>query len=95
MAEPRERPLLPIIALSPVVETARKLSLVWGLHCVVTEDASDLDDMVDRACHIAYQEEFGNPGDRIIISAGVPLRTPGSTNMLRIAYIGSDGLTGI
>ncbi|MBB3149381.1 pyruvate kinase [Phyllobacterium trifolii] len=91
----RERPLLPIIALSPVVETARKLSLVWGLHCVVTEDASDLDDMVDRACHIAYQEEFGNPGDRIIISAGVPLRTPGSTNMLRIAYIGSDGLTGI
>ncbi|MEK1888444.1 MAG: pyruvate kinase [Phyllobacterium sp.] len=91
----RERPLLPIIALSPVVETARKLSLVWGLHCVVTEDASDLDDMVDRACHIAYQEEFGNPGDRVIISAGVPLRTPGSTNMLRIAYIGSDGLTGI
>ncbi|QND50919.1 pyruvate kinase [Phyllobacterium sp. 628] len=91
----RERPLLPIIALSPVVETARKLSLVWGLHCVVTEDATDLDDMVDRACHIAYQEEFGNPGDRIIISAGVPLRTPGSTNMLRIAYIGSDGLTGI
>ncbi|HMQ58508.1 MAG TPA: pyruvate kinase alpha/beta domain-containing protein, partial [Rhizobiaceae bacterium] len=91
----RERPAVPIIALSPVIETARKLALVWGMHCVVTEDARDLDDMVDRACRIAFREEFGRPGDRIIITAGVPLRTPGSTNMLRIAYIGSDGLTGI
>jgi pyruvate kinase len=90
----RERPYVPIIALSPVIQTARRLSVVWGLHCVVTEDATDLDDMVDRACRIAYREEFGKPGDRIIISAGVPLGTPGSTNMLRIAYIGSDGLTG-
>ncbi len=90
----RERPQVPIIALSPVIQTARRLSVVWGLHCVVTEDATDLDDMVDRACRIAFREEFGKPGDRIIISAGVPLGTPGTTNMLRIAYIGSDGLTG-
>jgi pyruvate kinase len=91
----RERPQMPIIALSPVVETARRLSIVWGMHCVVTEDARDLDDMVDRACRIAYEEGFGRPGDRIIITAGVPLRTPGATNMLRIAYIGSDGQGGI
>jgi pyruvate kinase len=91
----RERPQVPIIALSPVIQTARRLSVVWGLHCVVTEDAIDLDDMVDRACRIAFAEEFGKPGDRLIISAGVPLGTPGSTNMLRIAYIGSDGMTGI
>ncbi|EKF18710.1 pyruvate kinase [Nitratireductor pacificus] len=91
----RERPHVPIIALSPVVETARRLSLVWGTHCVVTADASDLDDMVDRACRIAFEEKFAKPGDRVIITAGVPLRTPGATNMLRIAYIGSDGLGGI
>jgi pyruvate kinase len=91
----RERPLTPIIALSPVVETARRLSLVWGLHCVVTEDAHDLDDVVNRACNIAYREDFAKPGDRVIITVGVPLRTPGNTNMLRIAYIGMDGLTGI
>lgn len=90
----RERPQLPIIALSPVVETARRLSLVWGLHCVVTGDATDLDDMVARACRIAHDENFAAEGDRIIISAGVPLRTPGSTNMLRIAYIGADGQAG-
>ncbi len=91
----RERPQVPIIALSPVVATARRLSLAWGTHCVVTEDATDLDDMVDRACRITFEEQFGRPGDRVIVTAGVPLRTPGATNMLRIAYIGSDGLGGI
>ncbi|MCA1492404.1 pyruvate kinase [Sinorhizobium alkalisoli] len=91
----RERPQVPVIALSPIVETARRLSVVWGLHCVVTEDAKDLDDMVNRACRIAVTEGFATPGDRIIISAGVPLGTPGATNMLRIAYINADGLTGV
>jgi pyruvate kinase len=86
----RERPQVPIIALSPILNTARRLSLVWGTHCVVSPDASDLDDMVDRACRIAQEENFGGKGDRIIITAGVPLRTPGSTNMLRIAYIGQE-----
>lgn len=91
----RERPDVPVLALSPVIETARRLSVVWGLHCVVTGDAEDLDDMVNRACRIVVTEEFGKPGDRIIISAGVPLRTPGATNMLRIAYIGADGVSGV
>ena len=77
------------------METARRLSLVWGLHCVVTPDASDLDDMVDRACRIAFAEGFGLAGDRIIVTAGVPLRTPGATNLLRIAYIGSEGMNGM
>lgn len=91
----RERPQVPIIALSPIIKTARRLSVVWGLHCVVTHDATDLDDMVNRACRIVVSEGFGNPGDRIIISAGVPLGTPGATNMIRIAYIGADGQTGV
>ncbi len=91
----RERPEVPILALSPIIETARRLSVVWGLHCVVTGDAEDLDDMVNRACRITVSEGFGKPGDRIIISAGVPLGTPGATNMLRIAYIGSDGASGV
>jgi pyruvate kinase len=90
----RERPQVPILALSPVIQTARRLAIVWGLHCVVTHDATDLDDMVNRACRIVADEGFGKPGDRIIISAGVPLGTPGATNMIRIAYIGSDGQSG-
>jgi len=91
----RERPDITVLALSPVVKTARRLAIVWGLHCVVTHDAYDLDDMVDRACRIAHDEGCAKPGDRVIITAGVPLRTPGATNMLRIAFVSSDGQAGI
>ena len=91
----RERPNIPIIGLSPVQRTARRLSLVWGLHCVVTEDAHNIDEMVGRACSIAFKEGFATPGQRIIITAGVPFGTSGSTNLLRIAFIGPDGLSGV
>ncbi|MYZ48299.1 pyruvate kinase [Propylenella binzhouense] len=91
----RERPGVPIIALSPIREMARRLALVWGLHCVVSEDVGNVDEMVDRASQIAFQEEFATPGQRIIITAGVPFGTPGATNLLRLAFVGSDGLTGI
>ena len=50
----RERPGVPIIALSPVRKTARRLSLGWGLHCVVTDDVHDVDEMANRACAIAF-----------------------------------------
>jgi pyruvate kinase len=90
----RERPETPVVALTPIVATARRLALAWGLHCVLTADAQDLDDMVARACHIAFSEGFAQPGQRIIITAGVPLGTPGATNMLRIAFVGKDGAAG-
>ena len=83
----RERPDTPIIALTPIATTARRLALAWGLHCVLTEDAADLDDMVTRATGIAQREGFADSGQRIIITAGLPLGTPGATNMLRIAYV--------
>lgn len=86
----RERPRVPIMAITPVPETGRRLALAWGLHCVLSEDAKDLDDMVDRACRLSFQEGIAKRGDWIIITAGVPLGTPGATNMLRIASVGAD-----
>jgi pyruvate kinase len=86
----RERPNMPIIALTPIAHTARKLCLVWGTHCVLTDDAQSVDEMVVRAGEIATREGFVKPGDRILIT-GVPVGTPGTTNMLRIATIGNDG----
>jgi len=85
----RERPKPPTVAISPMVSTGRKLSLVWGVHCVVAEDARDQDDMVERACQIAFREGFARAGQRVIIVAGVPLGTPGTTNMIRVAFVGS------
>jgi len=86
----RERPSAPIIAISPNIATGRRLAVVWGVHCIVADDARDLDDMVDRACRMAFREGFAKAGQRIIIVAGVPLGTPGATNMVRIAFVGSD-----
>jgi len=86
----RERPKPPIVAISPNMSTGRKLSVVWGVHCVVAQDARDQDDMVDRACRITFREGFAKAGQRIIIVAGIPLGTPGATNMVRIAFVGSE-----
>jgi pyruvate kinase len=86
----RERPRPPVLALTPNLSTGRRLAVVWGVHCVVTEDAHDQDDMVDRACRIAFKEGFAKAGQRVIVVAGVPLGTPGATNMLRIAYVGTE-----
>ena len=86
----RERPKPPVVSLSPNMSTGRRMAVVWGVHCVVTEDAHDQDDMVDRACRIAFKEGFAKAGQRVIVVAGVPLGTPGATNMLRIAYVGAE-----
>ena len=86
----RERPAPPVLALTPKRGTARQLSLVWGVHAVVTKDANDLDDMAVRACKFANREGFSKDGDRIVIVAGVPFGTPGATNMVRIAYTTSE-----
>lgn len=83
----RERPESPVLALTPSPETARRLSAAWGVHAVVTQDAQDIDDMVQRACALAKSEGFASAGERVIIVAGVPFGTPGATNMVRIAYI--------
>jgi pyruvate kinase len=86
----RERPKPPVVAITPNVNTGRKLSLVWGVHCVIAEDAHDQDDMIDRAARISFRDGFAKAGQRVIIVAGVPLGTPGTTNMVRIAYVGPE-----
>jgi pyruvate kinase len=84
----RERPASPILALTPKRETARRLALVWGVHALETRDASDVEDMVNRACDHSRSEGFGETGDRVIIVAGMPFGSPGATNMIRIAHVG-------
>lgn len=83
----RERSNVPILALTPSKIQARRLTIAWGLHCVETADAKDLDDVADRACRIASEEGLAKKGDRIVVTAGLPLGTPGATNLLRVAII--------
>jgi pyruvate kinase len=87
----RERPGLPILGLTPIETTARRLSLVWGIQSVLTGDPANLTDMVSKACRIAFEEGFVSPRDGILITAGVPLGSPGATNMIRIAFVDENG----
>jgi pyruvate kinase len=83
----RERPEVPILLLTEELATARRLALLWGAHCVQTSDIRTFSQMVDKARRIALKQEMAKPGDRLVITAGVPFGTPGSTNTLRVAWI--------
>ncbi|MBV8646113.1 pyruvate kinase [Paludibacterium sp.] len=81
----RERPLAPIIGMTPRLTTARRLTLVWGMHAVLIHEVADVNEMTDYACRTALKEGFAQAGDTLVISAGLPFGTPGATNILRIA----------
>ncbi|HAU28668.1 MAG TPA: pyruvate kinase [Rhodospirillaceae bacterium] len=83
----RERPPVPILALSPKPEIARRVVLSYGVHCHIVESFHSLDAMVENACKIAFRDGLADVGERIVITAGVPFGTPGSTNLLRIAWV--------
>ena len=81
----RERPPVPILGLTSNKETARYLSLIWGVHAVFTADVTNFHNMVNKACSIAKKQSFCSTNDTIVITAGMPFGTPGSTNVIRIA----------
>jgi pyruvate kinase len=85
----RERPEVPILCLTSSMATARLLALCWGVHSVHTEDVKDFQEMVEKACTVAYRDGLAKQGDRLVITAGVPFGTPGNTNVLRIAWVES------
>ncbi len=88
----QQRPRQPILVLTPVATTARRLNLVWGLHCVETADPTNTADMVRIASDVARREGYATDGDRAIVCAGVPFKRPGTTNMLRVFTLGTtDG----
>ncbi|WP_425066255.1 pyruvate kinase [Reyranella sp.] len=83
----RERPDVHILCLTPNLDTARRMTLTWGVHPVRTEDAHNFGDMVQRAVRVARQQGMAKEGERLVVTAGVPFGTPGATNILRIAYV--------
>lgn len=85
-----ERPRAPILSMTPVAAAARRLSLVWGVHSIQAADVDSTEEIVMRATQAADKHGFGNPGQALLIIAGTPFGVPGSTNLLRIAWIGDE-----
>ena len=81
----RERPRVPIIALTPLMGTARRLCLTWGTHCVITEEQDRFKGAVISAVRAARQHGFASETDQIVLTAGVPFNVQGTTNILRVA----------
>ena len=86
----RERPRVPIIALTPNIMTARRLTLFWGLHCVITTSVDRFKQAVINALKEAKKFEFADGNDLIIVIAGVPFNTPGTTNILRVVSMSEN-----
>ena len=85
----RERPEAPLVGCTPHQETARRLALVWGVHAVICEETHSVDQMVNNAIKISLREGFGEMGEIIAITAGMPFGRRGTTNMLRLTRLKS------
>ncbi|MGE4322747.1 MAG: pyruvate kinase [Sphingobium sp.] len=90
----RERPWAPIMALTPRQDTARKLGLTWGVHAVRTKDIETFEEMIGKARRMALRHRLTRTGGKMVVLAGVPFGTPGSTNVLHVATVRGDELKG-
>jgi pyruvate kinase len=88
----RERPPVPLLAMSPSQHTARRMGLLWGVHAVHSRDVSSFEEMVEKAKRMALRHQLAKGGDRVIVMAGIPFGTAGSTNVLHVVRLIGDEL---
>ncbi len=88
----RERPSVPLLVLTPSLKTARRMGILWGAHAVRTKDVASFEEMVGKAKRMALRHHLAGSGDRVVIMAGVPFGTPGSTNVVHVARLIGDEL---
>ena len=83
----RERPQCPVIGLTPLIDTARRLAVVWGVHAVISADVHSMTEAVSKAVRVAQAEGFAQSGEEIVVTAGVPFGQSGTTNALRVVTV--------
>nr|WP_137124685.1 pyruvate kinase [Roseomonas sp. HF4] len=83
----RERPACPILGLTSSGVAARRMAVIWGVHPLEVSEIHSMTEMVARAVKAAQHEGFAKAGDEVVVTAGVPFGTPGTTNALRVAVV--------
>jgi pyruvate kinase len=83
----RKRPSLPILAVTPSVETSRRLCLLWGAHSVLAQNIHSYEEMVEQATALAMDQGFASVRDLLVVVAGIPFGQAGNTNNLRVVSI--------
>lgn len=87
----RERPRVPVLALTPNLPVVRRGCLYWGLDCRLSGRATDLDELAEIACEAALAFGYARSGDNIVLVAGTPVGIPGSTNTLKLLALSGPG----
>ena len=88
----RERPAVPLLAMSPSQHTARRMGLLWGVHAVHSRDVGSFEEMVEKGKRMALRHQIAKGGDRVVLMAGIPFGTAGSTNVLHVVRLIGDEL---
>jgi pyruvate kinase len=88
----RERPSVPVMVLTPSVNVARKVALLWGAHSVATRDIGSFEEMIAKGKRMALRHGFGGAGSKLLFMAGVPFGMPGATNLLHVVTLAGDEL---
>ena len=83
----RVRPRQMILTVTPIIETARKLTLVWGVKCIVQKDANNLEEMIKMTKAFSKKEKIIKVGEKMVITAGLPLKKLGTTNLIRVIKV--------
>tara|TARA_B100000214_G_C23967146_1_gene628312 strand:- start:1587 stop:3005 length:1419 start_codon:yes stop_codon:yes gene_type:complete len=83
----RVRPKQMILTVTPIIETARKLTLVWGVKCIVQKDANNLEEMIKMTKSFSKKEKLIKVGEKMVITAGLPLKKLGTTNLIRVIKV--------
>jgi pyruvate kinase len=89
------RPQVPIIAVTPNYKTMRRLQLTWGVFPLQGPRTRSTDDMIDSAVRSALEAKFLSEGDLIVITAGVPVGIPGTTNLIKVHVVGAVLIRGV
>lgn len=90
----RERPRAPMLMLTPKLDVARRMGILWGAHAVQTKDIISFEGMIAKGKRMALRHNVGQAGAKLVMMAGVPFGTPGSTNVLHVATLTGQELDG-
>ncbi len=90
----RERSDRPLLVLTPKMSTARQMGIQWGAHAVHTKDVGSFEEMVEKAKRMVLRHGLAKAQDRVVVVAGVPFGTIGSTNVLHVVRLTGEELKG-
>jgi pyruvate kinase len=81
------RPNVRIVVLTDNARTYRQLAMVWGVVPFLVAHCDTYEQMGGLARKLLVEHGYARAGDRIVVTAGVPFDTPGSTNQLKVETV--------